>query len=763
MIACAPFSLIPTRMMADSISIPLTKGDLRTTFHQTSVFLSRLDEVYKVTNHDFKNLKRCMGITNPFLPVEVLERYVEIYQEGEENYEDKYIHGILCRHFFMHRSNDNVVYPLNSDVSKIPYKKMKSEAIFLLKRLIHCSELPNGTFSKAFFIPKEVAKDMKINLKSNRDRDIVRFEFDDVLNSMTFSQHYKYSLSNIDSSTDDDVLVTIRTLPEDTMEIKCMCVEDASLPGSYKSLVSWRECTQQYGGDAIVEFTTKTMHPSQVKVLKELMDRFFYPQRGTFEERFCFSSIYGNQTIEVGFVYPIKSNVTILKMATGSGKTLVACGFIENMAVLDPDMTFTVVCPRKIIPQWKNEMREICVDKSKVNVIAHTTHCEIDTDVLIIDEFTDKKILSLTFPKFKYCILISATPEPYLERVNTLMFGRTNGISEIVRGMVPTNMFFAESDFRPDIRIKKFVKFITLSSIEIARICNMMHDNLTPNQIMKLFLDSFIFSDRERSDFGSDEQYSFYCRQVEMLRHDRESENCVICLDHHDDTSRVYSCGHVFHTTCLTTTKCPLCRAQNIFPIDFSTDKTYGSKLDEVLKLLKTVDGHTALFVNDIRASDRLCKVLRKEFPTITIKNLSRNCVKRLEDVNTNPNRMFVVMNQTSGLSGVNLPNFKNAIFVSPLHGTDDRSQAAYIQAIGRLTRLNQSYEEINVFHLIVQDTFEEAIYHNKFDSMKWALKDGFYNTKTVVQDFRRQWNWNNDSSEYDRMMSRKRRFVEIE
>ena len=55
-----------------------------------------------------------------------------------------------------------------------------------------------------------------------------------------------------------------------------------------------------------------------------------------------------------------------------------------------------------------------------------------------------------------------------------------------------------------------------------------------------------------------------------------------------------------------------------------------------------------ALFVNDIKASDRLCKVLKDEFPEVEIKNLSRNCMKKLEDIDSNPKQMFVIIFQTS-------------------------------------------------------------------------------------------------------------------
>ena len=207
----------------------------------------------------------------------------------------------------------------------------------------------------------------------------------------------------MDKSIDDMIDVTIWTSDTDRLYLKCFRHGDCTLPAENHMSVTWTTGSDRYGGDLVTEFKTKNLFDYQIQVLQDLMDRFFYNIIGKMREDFCFSSLYGTQTIKVSYSYHIASNVSILKMGTGTGKTLVSCAFMENLFLLDKNLKFTIVCPRKIISQWREEITETSIPLENISLIGHTTDTNIDSDIVIIDEFTDKKILVLGKIKYKYC------------------------------------------------------------------------------------------------------------------------------------------------------------------------------------------------------------------------------------------------------------------------------------------------------------------------------------------------------------------------
>ena len=69
------------------------------------------------------------------------------------------------------------------------------------------------------------------------------------------------------------------------------------------------------------------------------------------------------------------------------------------------------------------------------------------------------------------------------------------------------------------------------------------------------------------------------------------------------------------------------------------------------------------------------------------------------------------MLSSDSTVSGSNLNNAEEVIFLDPIYGTKQYIKNTENQAIGRVRRLGNKFKEIKVLRVLIKDSVEEDIY----------------------------------------------------
>ena len=212
-------------------------------------------------------------------------------------------------------------------------------------------------------------------------------------------------------------------------------------------------------------------------------------------------------------------------------------------------------------------------------------------------------------------------------------------------------------------------------------------------------------------------------------------QDCPICLDKikEEDIGITY-CGHIFCYTCISTiirenkssdshSKCPNC--QNKLQIDkiflinekkLSKINNMGTKLEWLINYIKQTPNKYRIIFSQW---DYLLREVGKVLMSNDIKNLycqgniyQKDKVLRLFNSKEESNEFKIIMlSSESTVSGSNLNNAEEVIFLDPIYGDKLHRLNTEKQAIGRVIRLGNKYKIINVIRLLISDSIEEIIY----------------------------------------------------
>ena len=80
------------------------------------------------------------------------------------------------------------------------------------------------------------------------------------------------------------------------------------------------------------------------------------------------------------------------------------------------------------------------------------------------------------------------------------------------------------------------------------------------------------------------------------------------------------------------------------------------------------------------------------------------------KDIENNEYRI-IMLSSESTVSGSNLNNAEEVIFLDPIYGNKQYRANTENQAIGRVRRLGNKFKEIKVLRLLIKDSIEEIIF----------------------------------------------------
>ena len=71
----------------------------------------------------------------------------------------------------------------------------------------------------------------------------------------------------------------------------------------------------------------------------------------------------------------------------------------------------------------------------------------------------------------------------------------------------------------------------------------------------------------------------------------------------------------------------------------------------------------------------------------------------------------IIMLSSESTVSGSNLNNAEEVIFLDPIYGDKQHRLNTEAQAIGRVIRLGNKHEKINILRILIKDSIEEEIF----------------------------------------------------
>ena len=147
----------------------------------------------------------------------------------------------------------------------------------------------------------------------------------------------------------------------------------------------------------------------------------------------------------------------------------------------------------------------------------------------------------------------------------------------------------------------------------------------------------------------------------------------------------------------------------------------YGTKLAYLINYIKSTKNKYRILYSQW---DDLLKEIGKVLNENGIKSLfcmgnvyqKDKVLKMFNSMSENEedNCKVIMLSSKHTISGSNLSNAEEVIFIDPFYGTKQDRENMRNQAIGRVRRLGNKFLEIDVIDLLIKDTVEENIYkHN--------------------------------------------------
>lgn len=237
---------------------------------------------------------------------------------------------------------------------------------------------------------------------------------------------------------------------------------------------------------------------------------------------------------------------------------------------------------------------------------------------------------------------------------------------------------------------------------------------------------------------GKEKTVAYYKKFIELLdsMENITQEDCTICLDKiKEEDLGITFCGHIYCYSCISTTikeskkshipsKCPVCHKHleldKIFLIaekKTSEINSLGTKLAWIIDYIKkTPDKYRIIFSQ----WDYLLKEVGKVLEENGIKNLycqgnvyqKDKVLRAFNNSNDDQHTIKIIMlSSDSTVSGSNLNNAEEVIFLDPIYGDKQHRLNTEKQAIGRVIRLGNKHKIIDVIRILIKDSIEEEIY----------------------------------------------------
>ena len=251
--------------------------------------------------------------------------------------------------------------------------------------------------------------------------------------------------------------------------------------------------------------------------------------------------------------------------------------------------------------------------------------------------------------------------------------------------------------------------------------------------------------DKVRIRDGKSKTLQYYINFIDILKDNKkiEKKECPICLCNISvDDVAVSTCAHMFCYTCIHTVitqsdskKCPTCnktlRLGDIFlvneekvveevkkeEVNSDVDK-YGTKLAYIINYIKSTKNKYRIIYSQW---DDLLREIGKVLNENGIKSLfcmgnvyqKDKVLKMFNSMseNENDNCKVIMLSSKHTISGSNLSNAEEVIFIDPFYGEKQDRENMRNQAIGRVRRLGNKFEKIDVIDLLIKDTVEENIF----------------------------------------------------
>ena len=241
---------------------------------------------------------------------------------------------------------------------------------------------------------------------------------------------------------------------------------------------------------------------------------------------------------------------------------------------------------------------------------------------------------------------------------------------------------------------------------------------------------------------GKEKTLNYYKKFLELISSMENviQQECPICLDKikEEDLGITY-CGHIYCYSCISTiikeiktsgmfSKCPNCQStlhiDKIFLISekkSSEVNNLGTKLAWIVNYIKETPNKYRIIFSQW---DYLLKEVGKVLETNGIKNLycqgnvyQKDKVLRLFNSRDESNEHKIIMlSSESTVSGSNLNNAEEVIFLDPVYGDKQHRINTEKQAIGRVIRLGNKHKIINIIRILIKDSIEEELFKSNLN-----------------------------------------------
>lgn len=233
-------------------------------------------------------------------------------------------------------------------------------------------------------------------------------------------------------------------------------------------------------------------------------------------------------------------------------------------------------------------------------------------------------------------------------------------------------------------------------------------------------------------------QYQYYQNTLKFLSNPDDELKCNICYEMIEKIKTPFlQCGHSFHLDCLkhwfaTSQTCPQCRAEapntkDIMILDRTAknddvevgNDIYGSKIKILISLIHEIvssdRGKIIVFAQWQNLMKKISSALEEfEIKNVIVSGSVYSCAASIKKFKEDPECNVIMLSSEHNLSGINLPEASDIIFVHPLTiGDNDKIFKQQQQAIGRVLRIGQ-IRDINVHHMVTLNTIEEGLYEEQ-------------------------------------------------
>jgi hypothetical protein len=236
---------------------------------------------------------------------------------------------------------------------------------------------------------------------------------------------------------------------------------------------------------------------------------------------------------------------------------------------------------------------------------------------------------------------------------------------------------------------------------------------------------------------GKEKSLMYYKKFLEIISSMETivQQECPICLDKiKEEDLGITFCGHIYCYSCISTiikeakssgmsSKCPNCQSGLLLDKIFLISETkstevnnMGTKLAWIINYIKQTPNKYRIIFSQW---DYLLREVGKVLESNGIKNLycqgnvyQKDRVLRLFNSKEESNEFKIIMlSSESTVSGSNLNNAEEVIFLDPVYGDKQHRLNTEKQAIGRVIRLGNKHKTINIIRILIKDSVEEEIY----------------------------------------------------